>query len=199
MIDLKNKIEPDIIFMPSLTDIHQDHTCVAQEGLRAFKTKTIFSYELPWNNLNFQTSGFIKVSEKNINKKSRPYLNMKLKALDNILIQNILNLYLQHEEFRLDVNMRKLLSCKNSYMKSNHKNITFFGCKTTTLECMQGVLDDGYKIDSIVSLSPEQGEQNQVSGYCNLEDFAKKHSIKLIIPDHYSLKVKRRSRSTKTM
>ena len=43
---------------------------------------------------------------------------------------------------------------------------------------MQGVLDDGYKIDSIVSLSPEQGEQNQkVSGYCNLEDFAKKHSI----------------------
>ena len=69
MIDLKNKIEPDIIFMQSLTDIHQDHTCVAQEGLRAFKTKTIFSYELPWNNLNFQTSGFIKVSEKNIKQK----------------------------------------------------------------------------------------------------------------------------------
>ena len=75
-------------------------------------------------------------------------------------------------------------------MKSNQKNITFFGCKTTTLECMQGVLDDGYKIDSLVSLSPEQGEQNQVSGYCNLEDFAKKHSIKLIIPNHYSLKSK---------
>ena len=58
-------------------------------------------------------------------------------------------------------------------MKSNQKNITFFGCKTTTLECMQGVLDDGYKIDSLVSLSPEQGEQNQVSATAILKTLQK--------------------------
>ena len=47
MIDLKNKIEPDIIFMPSLTDIHQDHTCVAQEDLGHSKQKQFFHTSFP--------------------------------------------------------------------------------------------------------------------------------------------------------
>ncbi len=80
MIDIKNTIKPEIIFMPSLTDIHQDHACVAHEGLRAFKTNTILSYELPWNNLNFQTSSFIKVSKNN--------LEQKIKALAQYKTQN---------------------------------------------------------------------------------------------------------------
>ena len=80
MIDIKNTIKPEIIFMPSLTDIHQDHACVAHEGLRAFNSNSIFSYELPWNNLNFQTSSFIKVSKKN--------LEQKIKALAQYKTQN---------------------------------------------------------------------------------------------------------------
>jgi LmbE family N-acetylglucosaminyl deacetylase len=38
LIRLKSKISFDLIFMPSLHDIHQDHTTIANEGLRAFKT-----------------------------------------------------------------------------------------------------------------------------------------------------------------
>ena len=73
-------------------------------------------------------------------------------------------------------------------MSTKDKNIAFFGCKTTTLECMQKLLDDGFKIDLLVTLSPEQGKKNQVAGYCNLKDFAIKNNIKLLTPNNYSLK-----------
>ena len=73
-------------------------------------------------------------------------------------------------------------------MSIKDKNIAFFGCKTTTLECMQRLLDDGFKIDLLVTLSPEQGKKNQVAGYYNLKDFAIKNNIKLLNPNNYSLK-----------
>src|SRR6476661_4859591 len=45
--------EPDVVFQPSLHDVHQDHRAVAEEGLRAFKRTTILGYEIPWNNFDF--------------------------------------------------------------------------------------------------------------------------------------------------
>jgi LmbE family N-acetylglucosaminyl deacetylase len=53
LISLDRQLNPDIIFMPSSQDIHQDHSTVSSEGMRAFKKKTIFAYELPWNNFSF--------------------------------------------------------------------------------------------------------------------------------------------------
>lgn len=58
-----------LIFMPSLHDIHQDHTTVAIEALRAFKTTSILGYELIWNNLSFDTTCFITLQESHILKK----------------------------------------------------------------------------------------------------------------------------------
>ena len=55
--------------MPSLNDLHQDHTTIAQEGLRAFKKTSILGYELPWNNLNFSTQCFVKITELNLDRK----------------------------------------------------------------------------------------------------------------------------------
>jgi LmbE family N-acetylglucosaminyl deacetylase len=69
MIRLKKSINPDVIFIPSLTDIHQDHATIANEALRAFKFDSILSYELPWNNLNFSTSSFVYLDEFNVQKK----------------------------------------------------------------------------------------------------------------------------------
>jgi LmbE family N-acetylglucosaminyl deacetylase len=45
LIVLKKEINPDLILMPCLNDIHQDHHTVAMEGLRAFKTN--ISSDLP--------------------------------------------------------------------------------------------------------------------------------------------------------
>jgi LmbE family N-acetylglucosaminyl deacetylase len=42
-----------------LEDLHQDHSTIAKEGLRAFKMKSILGYEIPWNNINFTTQSFI--------------------------------------------------------------------------------------------------------------------------------------------
>jgi LmbE family N-acetylglucosaminyl deacetylase len=69
LIGLREKINPDIIFMPSLKDIHQDHNVIANEGLRAFKFSSILAYEMPWNNLTFDTSSFVILEERHIQKK----------------------------------------------------------------------------------------------------------------------------------
>ncbi|HJN62266.1 MAG TPA: PIG-L deacetylase family protein [Candidatus Parcubacteria bacterium] len=69
MLKLRDKIKPDLVFMPTLGDIHQDHQVIAKEGLRAFKRTTILCYEDPWGHLTFSTVGFILLEEKNIEKK----------------------------------------------------------------------------------------------------------------------------------
>ncbi|MEW5820535.1 MAG: PIG-L family deacetylase [Cyanobacteriota bacterium] len=69
LIRVRNTINPDVVFIPTLDDLHQDHSTVAQEGLRAFKKVTLLGYELPWNNISFETNLFIKLEERHLNKK----------------------------------------------------------------------------------------------------------------------------------
>lgn len=74
------------MLIPSLNDIHQDHKTIAEEALRAFKFINVLSYELPWNNLNFNTCAFEVLEEKHVKTKvealkkyqsqaHRPYAN----------------------------------------------------------------------------------------------------------------------------
>ncbi|WWW10881.1 PIG-L family deacetylase [Arcobacter cryaerophilus gv. pseudocryaerophilus] len=70
LIKHRNQLRPDLVLMPSLNDIHQDHSTIAQEGLRAFKNTTILGYELIWNNLHFDTTSFVKLDKKHIQSKS---------------------------------------------------------------------------------------------------------------------------------
>ena len=69
LIKLRSRIDFDLILMPSLKDIHQDHTTVSQEGLRAFKHTSILGYELIWNNLSFDTTAFVNLEKKHIQAK----------------------------------------------------------------------------------------------------------------------------------
>lgn len=69
LVNMKREIDPDLIFIPCLDDLHQDHQVVAAEGIRAFKNKTIFSYEMPWNNLSITTSAFVKLSQEQVTNK----------------------------------------------------------------------------------------------------------------------------------
>jgi LmbE family N-acetylglucosaminyl deacetylase len=66
ILKLKKQIEPDIVFIPSIADIHQDHATIADEGVRAFKWTSIFCYELPWNNFNFNTCAFVSLDERHV-------------------------------------------------------------------------------------------------------------------------------------
>jgi N-acetylglucosamine malate deacetylase 1 len=69
LVKLRNDIGFDLVFIPSLNDIHQDHSTVATEGLRAFKNNTILGYELIWNNLQFNTECFVELEERHIKAK----------------------------------------------------------------------------------------------------------------------------------
>lgn len=69
LVSLNQDIKPDLVLMPSLHDLHQDHSTIANEGLRAFKKTSILCYEMPWNNLNFSTQSFIRLSDLNVEKK----------------------------------------------------------------------------------------------------------------------------------
>ena len=73
IIKLRSEMQPDLIFIPSLNDIHQDHFTIANEGVRAFKNSTILCYEMPWNNFSFTTSCFVHLEEN--------HLDFKIKAL----------------------------------------------------------------------------------------------------------------------
>lgn len=69
LIKIRRNENYDLVLMPSLKDIHQDHTTIAQEGMRAFKNTTILGYELIWNNLSFDTTCFVKLNYSHVESK----------------------------------------------------------------------------------------------------------------------------------
>ncbi len=69
LILLREKYKPDLVLLPTKDDIHQDHSTVSMEGLRAFKNTTVMGYELIWNNLKFNSSAFVELSKENLQKK----------------------------------------------------------------------------------------------------------------------------------
>lgn len=71
IIRLRDTIKPDLVFVPSLSDIHQDHQTIAQESVRVFKFSTLLCYELPWNNFTFNTTLFFKLDEKHVDLKAK--------------------------------------------------------------------------------------------------------------------------------
>jgi LmbE family N-acetylglucosaminyl deacetylase len=69
ILKLKSSIAPDLVFIPSVKDIHQDHSTIANEAVRAFKFSTILCYELPWNNFNFNTTCFFPLDREHVDSK----------------------------------------------------------------------------------------------------------------------------------
>lgn len=85
LLDCNKRHSPDLVIIPSTHDTHQDHQVVRDEGFRAFKRVSLIGYEMPQNNLSFNTSMFVSVSKEDIDKKhntvscylsqdGRPYL-----------------------------------------------------------------------------------------------------------------------------
>ncbi len=69
LVALWEELEPDVVFQPSLHDIHQDHRTIADEGLRAFKRTTILGYEIPWNNFDFSYDWYAPLEQRHIDRK----------------------------------------------------------------------------------------------------------------------------------
>jgi N-acetylglucosamine malate deacetylase 1 len=69
LVRMRRQLEPDLVLLPALADIHQDHHVIAMEGLRAFKFSTVFGYELPMNTISFQHACFVALTENELAKK----------------------------------------------------------------------------------------------------------------------------------
>ncbi|TMK95958.1 MAG: PIG-L family deacetylase [Actinobacteria bacterium] len=69
LVALWEEWKPEVVFQPSLNDVHQDHQVVAAEGLRAFKRTTILGYEIPWNNFDFSYQAYVALEERHVERK----------------------------------------------------------------------------------------------------------------------------------
>src|SRR5439155_15615298 len=69
LVALWEEWQPEVVFQPSLNDVHQDHQVVASEGLRAFKRTTILGYEIPWNNFDFSYQAYLALEKRHVERK----------------------------------------------------------------------------------------------------------------------------------
>jgi len=90
IIRLRNKINPTLVLIPSPNDIHQDHQVIAAEGLRAFKKISVLGYELPWNNIAFETRSFVKLEKRHVEKKIKALACYKTQKHRTYLDENFI-------------------------------------------------------------------------------------------------------------
>ncbi|MFX0049678.1 MAG: PIG-L deacetylase family protein [Candidatus Hermodarchaeota archaeon] len=74
---LSNSEAIDLVLTPSTRDLHQDHQVICNESIRAFRNSSIWGYELPWNNIIFQTNCFVELSRENIEQKIKALMCYK--------------------------------------------------------------------------------------------------------------------------
>ncbi len=69
LVKIRQEINPDLVFVPASSDIHQDHRVVYEEGVRAFKHASILGYELPMNTLTFRHVCFVPLQDRHLQRK----------------------------------------------------------------------------------------------------------------------------------
>jgi len=71
MLIIKKDIKPNIVFVPSPDDVHQDHSVVSAEAVRAFMDCSLFGYEAPRNEPQTHHSMYYALDKEHIDKKVR--------------------------------------------------------------------------------------------------------------------------------
>jgi len=79
MVNLREQIKPDKVFINSSLDLHQDHEITSREGYRVFRELTLLGYILPWNVRELKLGAFQEITEKQ--------LETKLKAIGELKSQ----------------------------------------------------------------------------------------------------------------
>lgn len=108
MVNINKSIQPDLVLIPSASDIHQDHQVIHNEALRAFKKSSVLGYELPWNQDRFTSTLFSTLSKEQIDK--------KIKALKFYQSQSQRN-YMQEDFIRSLARVRGV-QCNSEYAES---------------------------------------------------------------------------------
>lgn len=69
MIQINRSFKPDIVFVHTKADIHQDHQTVTEEALRAFRGTSVLGYDVIRSSYGFFPSFLVEVSEADVEKK----------------------------------------------------------------------------------------------------------------------------------
>ncbi len=68
-LKLRRDFQPDLIFVHSKQDVHQDHLTMTDEALRAFRGITLLGYDVVRSSYGFFPHFLVEVSEEDVNKK----------------------------------------------------------------------------------------------------------------------------------
>jgi LmbE family N-acetylglucosaminyl deacetylase len=68
-LKLRRDFKPDLIFVHSKQDVHQDHLTMTDEALRAFRGITVLGFDVVRSSYGFFPHFLIEVSEEDVNKK----------------------------------------------------------------------------------------------------------------------------------
>jgi len=69
ILKLRHDFSPDIVFIHTKADIHQDHVTITDEALRAFRGTTVLGYDVIRSSYGFFPSFLVEVNESDVNKK----------------------------------------------------------------------------------------------------------------------------------
>ena len=66
---LRREFRPDLIFVHSKQDVHQDHLTMTDEALRAFRGITVLGFDVVRSSYGFFPHFLVEVTEEDVNKK----------------------------------------------------------------------------------------------------------------------------------
>ena len=69
ILEIPNTFNPDMVFLHTKSDLHQDHATVTEEGLRAFRGTTVLGYDVIRSSYGFFPHFLIEVNEMDVQKK----------------------------------------------------------------------------------------------------------------------------------
>ncbi len=69
LIGLNGQFLPDVVFVHTRSDLHQDHVTTTEETLRAFRGTSVLGYDVIRSSYGFFPTFFIEVTEKDVENK----------------------------------------------------------------------------------------------------------------------------------
>lgn len=91
MIDLKKKYHPEVVFVHTAQDIHQDHKTITEEALRAFRGTTLLGFDVLRSSYGFFPDFLVEVSEEGVRTKIQALKAYKTYADKYYFNENIIH------------------------------------------------------------------------------------------------------------
>jgi LmbE family N-acetylglucosaminyl deacetylase len=80
MLKLRNEFVPDVIFVHSRQDVHQDHNVVTDEALRAYRGITVLGFDVIRSSHGFFPHFLVEVNEADVDRKIQALAQYKTYA-----------------------------------------------------------------------------------------------------------------------